>query len=1035
MGLFEYTRMPFGLNNSPATFQRLMQNIFRDDLLQILLVYLDDIIVYSCNVAEHLGRLEHVFQKLREHGLKIEPKKCSFFKTKVNYLGHVVSAEGIETDPAKTEVVANWTVPKTLKEVRSFLGFASYYRRFVPEFSKTAKPLHALVAKLSEGGKVGRRRNKSINDEWNADCQKAFEEIKTALTNPPTLAYPVFTEPFILETDASNDGLGAVLSQTQDGRKRVIAYASRGLRGAEKNMDNYSSMKLELLALKWAITDKFREYLIGSKFTVYTDNNPLTYLKSKSKLKAIEQRWVSELASFDFDIKYRAGQHNQNADALSRLRRDVEGEWTTDEVQAVLASSQESTTMPQEARVELLQAAVFLADSSPAHGHRLLSELNESATSLPTWDSKHLQDLQERDPSIGRLIHYRALGRKPTRRERANEMRKAMQLVSKWSTIAEEKGILYRKVTENDREEYKQLLLPQSLQREFLEGIHDQCGHQGAERTEKLARARCWWPGIHQDIKQYISKCERCIVAKGPYLPVRTPMGSILTTKPLEVLAMDFTQLEPATDGRENVLVLTDVFTKFTVAIPTRDQKAETVVKTLIKEWFLVYGVPRRIHSDQGRSFEAEIVKELCSLYGIKKSRTTPYHPQGNGQCERFNRTLHDLLRTLPPNKKRRWPEHLRELCYAYNATPHPTTGYSPYYLLMGFDPKLPVDQLLPQSSESTDTETDNWLTRHQNRLREAHQRARGHLEAEAIMRKKQFDSKRHVKPAPIAIGERVYLRNHSVRGRNKIQDKWTDKVYKRVMADNPVQFPAVAALPVAALPVAALPVEDAAQNVNLPEVQNPPQGQNAPAADQNANAAGQPLECIPTMEERLKKLEDQGKANSVAMALQSLHRTLDKARFDADEALADLETLVRQAKVNNDPKAREFECVLDEVQRHSKTLSRTALKDLFVALVGDPVKSKILEKANKVLKNIGTLSDNPRPPAYNHGGPQPLMDLNNHGHPWPDRATASRRLPSWRENRRSPYARRPNMAQLTCFLCNSESHFARNCPQRTKRQ
>ncbi|KAK3740883.1 hypothetical protein QZH41_003478 [Actinostola sp. cb2023] len=228
---------------------------------------------------------------------------------------------------------------------------------------------------------------------------------------------------------------------------------------------------------------------------------------------------------------------------------------------------------------------------------------------------------------------------------------------------------------------------------------------------------------------------------------------------------------------------------------------------------------------------------------------------------------------------------------------------------------------------------------------------------------------------------------------------------------------------------------EDAAQNVNLPEVQNPPQGQNAPAADQNANAAGQPLECIPTMEERLKKLEDQGKANSVAMALQSLHRTLDKARFDADEALADLETLVRQAKVNNDPKAREFECVLDEVQRHSKTLSRTALKDLFVALVGDPVKSKILEKANKVLKNIGTLSDNPRPPAYNHGGPQPLMDLNNHGHPWPDRATASRRLPSWRENRRSPYARRPNMAQLACFLCNSESHFARNCPQRTKRQ
>ena len=304
-----------------ATFQRVMQTIFRDELLQILIVYLDDIIVFSENIGEHLSHLELVFRKLREHGLKIEPKKCQFFCSKVTYLGHVVSAEGVATDPAKTEVVTDWPEPMTLKDLRSFLGFASYYRKFVPGFAQIAKPLHELVSKLYDGGKHGKQRNKSIGDLWQEPCQNAFKELKRALTSPPVLTYPVYSKPFIVEVDASNDGLGAVLSQEQDGKIRPIAYASRGLRGTEKNMHNYSSRKLELLALKWAVTKKFREYLISSTFTVLTDNNPLTYLQTKGKLKAVEQRWASELANFNFELKYGAGKSNANADALSRLNK------------------------------------------------------------------------------------------------------------------------------------------------------------------------------------------------------------------------------------------------------------------------------------------------------------------------------------------------------------------------------------------------------------------------------------------------------------------------------------------------------------------------------------------------------------------------------------------------------------------------------------------------------------------------------------------------------------------------------------------
>ncbi|XP_043112873.1 uncharacterized protein LOC122357538 [Puntigrus tetrazona] len=568
-GLYEYQRMPFGLCNAPATFQRLMQTIMSDLVFQTLLVYLDDLLVYSSTFEGHLVRLEAVLQRLREAGLKVKVEKCHFLQSEVKFLGHVVSAQGVSTDPDKVSAVRQWPVPHTLKELRSFLGFCSYYRRFIEGFSKVAGPLHDVVNKCVHQGSVI-QANKLFKGSWTAECQKALSISKRSFTCAPTLGYADFTLPFVLETDASNLGLGAVLYQQQGGSRTVIAYASRRLRGAERNDRNYSSMKLELLALKWAVDD--------------------------------------------------------------------------------------------------------------------------------------LRQFQETDPTISVLKSFWDKKRKPTNRERKYLSRQVLLMLKQWDKIQEKDGLMYRMVDDVFYGECQQLLLPECLVETVLRSVHDQMGHQ-------------------------------------------------------EVVAVDFTTLEPASDGQENVLVVTDVFTKFSQAFPTRNQKADTTARILLKEWFLKYGVPQRLHSDQGRNFESAVIAELW-----------------NAQCERFNRTLHDLLRSLPPEKKRRWPEYLPELVYAYNVTPHSSTGYSPYYMLFGRQPHLPVDALLGQEP---DLEKElAWLSVHKERLRDAHTRAREYTERRAADRVAKREG--GVYCPEVLVGQQLYLR-YRPPGRNKIQDAWAPTVYQVV--------------------------------------------------------------------------------------------------------------------------------------------------------------------------------------------------------------------------------------------------------------
>lgn len=746
--------MAFGLCNAPGTFQRLMERILGDQRHQSLLLYLDDVVIFSTTFEQHLARLDLVLGRFAHENLKVKLSKCSFFKSQVSFLGHVISTEGIATDPEKIRAVAEWRQPQDLQELKSFLGFASFYRRFVKNFASIAAPLHALctLGNVKCGAKLSAA---SFQQHWSVECDQAFRRLREKLTSAPVLSYADFSKPFYLEIDASYQGLGAILSQEVEGRRRPVAYVSRGLRPSERNMENYSAMKLELLGLKWAVTDMFREYLLGNKFVIFTDNNPLSHLQT-AKLGAIEQRWVSELAQFDDQIVYRPGRLNAGADALSR--------------QYTNGQALENPRSHAEAEV----AATAAEDVC--------------TSSFPVYDKQSLATLQKADVVIAAFWKYWSIGRKPCREARAQELPRTIELLRQWDRVVEDTGVLYRESWDRKEGQVRQLILPQALQGEVLQQMHDGHGHQGIERTFKLVRGRCYWPGVYKDVEQYCNSCERCIVSKAQQPRLVTTMGSLLAVKPLEVVAMDFTVLEPSSDGRENVLIFTDVFSKFTVAVPTRDQRALTVAKCLVKHWIQPYGVPARIHSDQGKCFEAEVVQSLCRLYGMKKSRTTPYHPQRNGQCERFNRTLHNPLRTLPPEKKRRWVEYLPEVVFAYNTTEHQSTGYTPYFLLFGRGPGVPLDVALGGGDVDAQMDLSEWVESHQTRLKAAYQQAGEKLKRAAESRSRQRGAPTN--NSMLYPGQLVYVRNRHFTGRHKIQDMWLPvphRVLTRVGQEGPV--------------------------------------------------------------------------------------------------------------------------------------------------------------------------------------------------------------------------------------------------------
>ncbi|KAK7881633.1 hypothetical protein WMY93_030042 [Mugilogobius chulae] len=724
----------------------MMTSIFGDQNYLSLLCYLDDLLVFAPDENTALKRLEMVFSRLRGHNLKLSPKKCFFLRRSVKFLGHVIDENGVSTDPSKVESISKMScadlmepdgVTPSPKRLRSFLGMVNYYQHFVPGYSTKAKPLFDLLKGVKKKGKTkSKLQYKKLSpSDWTNAQVCAFDSLKACLLNAVVLAHPDFSRPFVLSTDASLDGIGAVLSQVKEGesRARPIAFASKP---ANVVADALSRVP-------------FVKSTVGQRLFAEPYHSLMSQVKDVSN-DSVRQAFRSASGC---DLVLSNTQQNLSSQLMK-----------SEEVSAVLQSHVCWDTGPRVRAIAALQCLPQLVASG--------------LDTLPAYTEQQLRDSQLADNVISRVLYYVERRRRPSRRERAKESITVMKYLKHWEKFAVLNGVLYRVSkdlkTKSKRHQY---VVPVSLKAEVLRGIHDEAGHQAQSRSLSLTRQRFFWLTLDRDVRDYVRKCQRCIVSKTADPEGRAPLESIVTSRPLELVCIDFWSAEDSRNRSVDVLVVTDHFTRMAQAFPCKDQTAKQVAKVLWNKYFCVFGFPERIHSDQGPNFESQLISELLEVSGVRKSHTTPYHPMGNGSVERFNRTLGGMIRALPPEAKVDWPRRLQTLTFVYNCTSHETTGFPPFYLMYGRVPRLPVDVMFRSVlHDSTVCNYDKYVESLVSDLKEAMLVAQEHVKKEQQRHAVLYNRK--VRGANIDIGDQVLLANKKERGKRKLADKWESTIY-----------------------------------------------------------------------------------------------------------------------------------------------------------------------------------------------------------------------------------------------------------------
>ena len=810
-GLYRYRRMPFGLRNAPACFQRALDIILSGVRWRTCLIYLDDVIVFSKTLTDHIDHLDEVLTLLGDAGISLKLRKCSFFQRKVTYLGHVILPGKLAVAADSTKAIRDAIFPKTLTQLRSFLGACNVYRRFVKGFAKIAHPLTAMLQKNAE-----------IDWDNPTEAQRdAFAQLRDILLSPPVLGLPKANRPYMVDTDASEYQLGATLLQQQDDDNptswTTIGYWSRALTKEEKN---YSATERECLAVIWGL-QTLRPYVEGTHILIRTDHAALRWLVTLKDPTGRLARWSYKLSTVDYEIIYRPGRQHQVPDALSRL---LTFERESDPVQppidddiptfgdpAFVVTRRRSRAARQRATnadgIGLSDEDERLTPLSSPHGEHELPNADEGDP--PSELETDLADASEADPEadatdfamMDRLdVAYRTdpdgtvrpdVTDEPVDEPSADnaEDNHVVAPISLGEMLTEQAldpwchelikdlgpdkpffrgrdGVIRRR---HPRERgVTQIATPKPLRARLcpLAHHHQLAGHPGHTRMLATLRLTYYWPEMAADIMRTVRTCPDCAKNRLRMLKHSRPMKLFPTAAPFEQVALDLLGPLPKTPrGNQHILVMACRFSKLTQVVPLRSATAITVAKAFCTHWVYKYGAPRQTLTDNGPQFASKLLMSTSQELGVKNVFTSAYHPQANGQVERYNRTLAAMLRCFVDENPTDWDLYADALTYAYNCSVHRSTGARPFDLVLTQPPSSFTTTI---TEDEADPSARNKFP---HRAREVMDKARAQLGETQARYKRDFDKRVRAVAHKPATGGYVYLDPYDgSKGKSKLQ-------------------------------------------------------------------------------------------------------------------------------------------------------------------------------------------------------------------------------------------------------------------------